>query len=785
MAYDFSSLSPADFEDLCRDLIGRKLSIHFEAFAAGPDGGIDGRHAQGGPTTILQVKHYAGSTFAKLKAAMKRERVSIDTLSPDRYVLATSRPLTPPNKAKLAVEIGPSLKNEGDILGAGELNALLREFPDIQKAHIKLWLSSSAVLERVLHSASHTVNAITRAEIEAKVRVYAQNPSFGDAQAILEDQHVLIVSGPPGVGKTTLAEMLSYAYLAEGWQLVAVRSLDDGFGAIVDSERQVFLFDDFLGKIALDAQALSAKDSDLARFMRRVRTSPNARFILTTRAYIFEEARRSSEYLADQRLDISRYLLDVGTYTRRIRARILYNHLIVARTPRELVFALIESGVVPKIVDHKNYNPRVIEWMTDADRLHDLTPETYPKAFLAALANPKQLWDTAYRTHIPQKCRHLLLTMYFCSQYGVELDELRPAFEALHQELCATHGVARDPKDFEEAVRILEGGFITLRNTQISYVNPSFRDYMSGYVNDVALLCECAKTAQSARWAQAVWKVAYPVGIPLEQLKRLALAFTDIAGKFLELPTWKKTRPDAYSATDLGNVDRIVLLLNWGSASGDDRFNQLAMQLAKTPPAPPGWSGFSAWREGADLIELVGKLRDGDYYSDLSIAASLADILEDEIIRLLSWGMSHDELENMVEAVEAGYPPASDRVRQAAMDAIRREINDVEQTISGIDSESTLEDHAKTLEKLAPRADVPPEALARALAKVQERIMELGEETYVADAPSIPKSPREIDTFDDAALRDLFAPLLRDARRSEHSLHSFVSPANPFTASEG
>ncbi|KAK0329903.1 hypothetical protein LTR94_034883, partial [Friedmanniomyces endolithicus] len=107
------------------------------------------------------------------------------------------------------------------------------------------------------------------------------------------------------------------------------------------------------------------KDSDLARFIKRVRSSANARFILTTRAYILEEARRVSEYLADQRLDVSKYILDVGIYTRRIRARILYNHLLVAETPPEHIRALIESGKLADIVDHKNYNPRVIEWMTD------------------------------------------------------------------------------------------------------------------------------------------------------------------------------------------------------------------------------------------------------------------------------------------------------------------------------------------------------------------------------------------------------------------------------------
>lgn len=288
MAYDFASLSPADFEDLARDLVGRELGLRFEAFAAGPDDGADGRHSAGDESTILQAKHYVGSSFAALKASMKRERASIDRLSCSRYILATSRPLTPKNKRELSIIIGPSLQSEADIIGPRDLNALLRRWPEVEKSHIKLWLTGSAVLERVVRAAAHTFTKITRAEIEAKVRIYAPNPSFTDSRDKLEGHHVLIISGPPGVGKSTLAEMLSYAYIAEGWELVAIRSLDDGLASIDDAKKQIFFFDDFLGKVALDRNALAHKDSDLARFMKRARTSPNARFILTTRAYIFE-----------------------------------------------------------------------------------------------------------------------------------------------------------------------------------------------------------------------------------------------------------------------------------------------------------------------------------------------------------------------------------------------------------------------------------------------------------------------------------------------------------------
>jgi hypothetical protein len=207
-------------------------------------------------------------------------------------VLATSRALTPTQKKELAALIGPPLQNEDDIIGAEDLNGLIRKYPDIEKSHIKLWLSGVGVLERVVRSAAHTINKITREEIEAKVRVYAPNPSFNGACDTLEAHYLVIISGPPGVGKT---EMLSYAYIAESWELVSIRSLDDGFAAIEDSKKQVFFFDDFLGRVALNRNALSHQDSNLARFIKRVRKSPNARFILTRRAYIFEEARLVSE----------------------------------------------------------------------------------------------------------------------------------------------------------------------------------------------------------------------------------------------------------------------------------------------------------------------------------------------------------------------------------------------------------------------------------------------------------------------------------------------------------
>lgn len=769
MSYTFEGLLPADFEDLARDLVGADLGVRFEAFAAGPDSGMDGRHASDGQDTILQVKHYASSSFSVLKRAVVRERVAIDRLCPDRYVLATSRRLTPGNKATLALEIGPALETESHIYGPDDLNALLRRFPQIEKSHIKLWLSGGAALDRIIRSAAYAYTAITHDEIKAKVRAYALNPSFAEARAVLEGQHLLIISGPPGVGKTTLAEMLSYAYISDGWELVAIRNLDDGLAAIDDGRRQMFLFDDFLGTIALDARSLSTRDSDLARFFRRIRKSPNARFILTTRAYIFEEARRVSEHLADQRLEISKYVLDVGLYTRRIRARILYNHLLVAGTPGPHVNALVRSGQIARIIDHRNYNPRVIEWMTDAEHLTEIAPEDYPKAFLGALANPRRLWDTAYRTHIPYKCQHLLIAIFFSRDTGTDVEDLRRAYDALHERLCFRYGRTRSPKDFEEALRILEGGFITIRDRAVNFVNPSFRDYMDDYLADGQLLTECALSATTADAAGKVWRLGLRCGLSPEQEQAFAACFLDIARNFNDLPVWRRINehPIQYRMADMALAARLSLLLEWWSKTQINEFAQVALTLAETNAL----TGFSSWLDGNDLVSLIRRLRGGEIAAFPSTNL-LCDYLEAGLLAVIA-STPVDILTGLSESLQDHIDVLPDATMEAVWDNVRSEVRHIGSELGGMDSTSTLNDKLIALKHLAPKAGIAEDDLDYAISRIEDRIAELMDLSPEADGPDLGTIRPDDEAFDDEALRDLFMPLAADRMPLEaHGLSS-------------
>jgi len=158
-------------------LLQAEWNVALEAFKTGRDGGIDLRYAPAGDgTIIIQCKHFVGSGFRKLLAHLVADELGkIQRLKPSRYVLVTSVALSPDNKNEIVRALHPFVLRANDVVGAGDLEGLLSRHPAVETSNFKLWLTSTSVIERVLHNAEVCQTEFEVSKIQSKVSLFVQS----------------------------------------------------------------------------------------------------------------------------------------------------------------------------------------------------------------------------------------------------------------------------------------------------------------------------------------------------------------------------------------------------------------------------------------------------------------------------------------------------------------------------------------------------------------------------------------------------------------------------------
>jgi hypothetical protein len=477
--YDFRALSSIDFEHLARDVLNAQLGLRLQGYSAGRDQGIDLRQVSGdGKVTVVQCKHYLDSSWSTFMRAVRREGSRGQELHADRYIFVTSRDLSALGQDQIVDALRPLDVAHEDVWGRNQLNEGLEHQPTVERAHIKLWLTSAGVLDTLINSGRWQRGEATLDDVRERAKLWVHTPAYDEALNVLQREGVCIVYGPPGTGKTFLAEMVLLAAVAEGWSAVHVSGdIEEAWDALLPGQtNQIFYYNDFLGEGQLQV-ASKNEPTELARFVARIRRlRAHKRFVMTTREQILVQGANEYDALRDLFGDAQQFSVRLDRYPARVRAEILFNHLYfsgILEEDRELI--AVDNRII-SIIDHAAYNPRLIE-----AALRSAPPRSADEKLEAisyALDHPDRLWDTSFRK-LERLAQQILLTMASLPA--------RPWPLRMIRELAVTD----DRLAWWSALRTLESSWLIVMgqpsDRYLTLANPSCREYLLGVLDNAAV----------------------------------------------------------------------------------------------------------------------------------------------------------------------------------------------------------------------------------------------------------------------------------------------------------
>ena len=490
--YNLAALDDKEFEAFAVDLIGREIGVRIERFKSGTDKGVDGRwFITETQEAVVQCKHWIRSGFAKLLSEMKKtEKPKIVRLKPARYILITSVELSRHNKQALLKQLAPYVLSERDIYGSEDIHDLLARHPEVEKRHYKLWLTSATALSHIFNNAIAGRSAFNSTKITEKLPLIVKTDDLEDARSLLSQRHVIIITGVPGIGKTTLAEQLLIELLADGFELIYLeQNVSEAELPLLTDKKQVLYSDDFLGRNILEA--LERKfDSHIVGLINRVCDDKTKRFLLTSRTNILNQGKHLTDLIALNKIEKNEFEVRIEKLSRWDKARILYSHIWHSKLPDATLDELFKDKRYRTVIDHRNFNPRLISFITDSDKAERHGVGGYWKYVTDTLENPKDIWAHFFDAQLSQECRDLVYLVVFNSRSIAEAALLN-SFRESRAIVAGNEGKVEH--DVTVALKICVGSVLNrLLNPKTGHVefelfNPSIADYVYGSIRNWAV----------------------------------------------------------------------------------------------------------------------------------------------------------------------------------------------------------------------------------------------------------------------------------------------------------
>lgn len=515
--FDLELLGSLEFEKFCKDLMEVYLSKKFKSFKPGKDQGIDLRNLD--ENILCQCKRI--SNINNLKSSLKKEVEKVkkmyETNEFSEYYLLIVNELSPQEEKELIDIMEPYLKSE-NLISYNEIVSILEkdENKEILRRNVKLWLTSSAVLELfnekfVIFQADSIKN-----DIKSYSKFFVETEAFNNALVKLNEQKYLIITGMPGVGKTITSYMLVAKMLVENPDIsiktTTIDCLDELIKSLSKLEKELIIIDDFLGKNNLILTEIEI--NNINKIIKYAKSN-NKFLILNSRNYILEEGKNLNYDL--NKIASSLSIVDINVLSLIERAKILFNMQYYNNVPFEYYENLLRKSFFDKnyrrIIQHKNFNTRVIEYCAQNYSKDEISSQNYSEYIIDNLENSNVIWKNQFSNFKNTELTFFYI-LYTLTKDKVSIDKVNEAF----YNSCVIRNYDTSINLIEEIIEKFNGSLLKLEiNTDgsqyISFINPSIPDYIMDSLEYNSF--ECIKLANECVYLSQLFKLTKLNGISL------------------------------------------------------------------------------------------------------------------------------------------------------------------------------------------------------------------------------------------------------------------------------
>lgn len=491
--FDYNNLSPNEFEILCSDILSRELGVELRYFSPGRDGGVDLTESPTNKNVVVQVKHYTKSAFSGLKTSLEKELIKLQQMNPkpQQYYVCTSKELTAENVRDIYAIFKDYMDSDKNIFTKNEIDAILSRDTnqDVLRKNFKLWLVSDKILTNLINRDVFIDGEVLLNNLEVDFKYFVQTKLFDQCLDILKHSRKILICGDPGVGKSITSTMLAFYFVKEGYQIRYTTSgiISDLKKSIQDNRglKEVILLDDCLGQYYLKLKEW--QDRELVSLMNYISINENKVLILNSRVTVLNEAQNISgvlrRYLEDENVKIK--IINMNDISEKEKAYIFFNHLIRNELPNNYYDKIRANKNYVSIIKHKNYNPRIIEFVTHKKRYEGINTDEYYSFIISTLDNPKEVWSEEFRNGLAMEDRIFMHTLFSLTDTFIEERILEECFiKRIEKEssLDPTRNIFKESKKrlVASMIRIIEKE----GELHLGVINPSLNDYMLNALNE-------------------------------------------------------------------------------------------------------------------------------------------------------------------------------------------------------------------------------------------------------------------------------------------------------------